>query len=276
MKIKSNAKINLALAVKYKRPDGFHEIESIFQEIDLNDEISLDKNDRISFQTDSLDIPGDENNICVKAAEAICKKHQVPGVNIKLVKNIPAGAGLGGGSSNASAVLKGINNLYNLKIDKLELFGLAAELGSDVPFFLNGGSAYVTGRGENLKSISMNRDYFVLLAFPGQSISTAWAYKNLNLALTKNDSVYKLIGFKFQGLKTSDFNSEYYNDFENSVFKVFPELGTMKRLLYENGADYAAMSGSGSTIFGIYNEIEQAEKTGQLLGCDFKIANPVG
>ena len=148
MKIKSNAKINLALAIKYKRPDGFHEIESIFQEIDLYDEIFLEKEDRIILQTDSLDIPGDENNICVKAAQAICKKYQVSGVNIKLVKNIPVGAGLGGGSSNAAAVLKGINNLYDLKIDQLELSGMAAELGSDVPFFLNGGSAYVTGRGE--------------------------------------------------------------------------------------------------------------------------------
>jgi 4-diphosphocytidyl-2-C-methyl-D-erythritol kinase len=276
MIIKSNAKINLALAVKYKRQDGFHEIESIFQEIDLYDEISLEKDDKIFLQTDSLDIPGDENNICVKAAHAICKKYKVRGVNIELVKNIPVGAGLGGGSSNAATVLKGINKLYDLKIDQLELSGMAAELGSDVPFFLNGGSAYVTGRGENLRSITMNRDYFVLLAFSGQSISTAWAYKNLNLALTKNDSVYKLIGFKLQDLKTSDFNSEYYNDFEISVFKAFPELGTMKRLLYENGADYAAMSGSGSTIFGIYKKREQAEKTGQLLGCDFKIAHPVG
>lgn len=276
MIVRSNAKINLALAVKFKRADGFHEIESIFQEIDLYDEISLEKDDRILFQTDSMDIPADESNLCVKAAQAICKKYQVPGVNIKLVKNIPTGAGLGGGSSNAAAMLKGINKLYDLKIDQLELSGMAAGLGSDVPFFLNGGSAYVTGRGESLRSIAMNRDYFVLLAFPGQSISTAWAYKNLNLALTKNDYVYKLIGFKFQSLKTFDFKSEYYNDFEKSVFKAFPELGNLKRVLYENGADYAAMSGSGSTIFGIYKKREQAEKTGQLLGCDFKIAHPVG
>lgn len=276
MKIKSNAKINLTLAIKHKRPDGFHEIESIFQEIDLYDEISLEKNDKILFQTDSLVVPDDANNLCIKAATAICKKYQVPGVNIKLVKHIPVGAGLGGGSSNAAAVLMGIKNLYDLRISHLELSALAAELGSDVPFFLNGGSAYVTGRGEILQSITMKGDYFVLLAFPGQLISTAWAYKNLNLALTKNDSVYKLIGFKFQGLNTSDFGSEYYNDFENTVFKTFPGLGAIKRLLYDNGADYAAMSGSGSTIFGIYNQREQAEKTGQLLGCDFKISRPVG
>jgi 4-diphosphocytidyl-2-C-methyl-D-erythritol kinase len=276
MKINSNAKINLALAVKYKRPDGFHEIESIFQEIDIFDEISLQKNNKILFQTDSLEVPGDANNICIKAATAICKKYQVPGVKIKLIKHIPVGAGLGGGSSNAAAVLMGVKNLYDLKMSYSELSALAAELGSDVPFFLKGGSAYVTGRGEVLRSITMNRNYFVLLAFPGQSISTAWAYKNLNLALTKNDSVYKLIGFKFQGLNTSDFGSEFYNDFENTVFKAFPGLGTIKRILYDNGADYAAMSGSGSTIFGIYNQREQAEKTGQLLGCDFKIARPVG
>ncbi len=278
IKIKSNAKINLTLAVKYKRPDGFHEIESIFQEIDLYDELYFTKKDKISFATESRLVPSDQDNICFKAAQVMCKKYRIPGAHIELVKNIPVGAGLGGGSSNAAAVLVGLKELYNLDIKKSELIDIGAELGSDVPFFFFGRTAYVTGRGEILKPISMNPDYFILLVFPGQIVLTARAYKNLNLALTKNVSGNKLIGFKFQDLNPADFRSEYYNDFENTVFAADPDLAGIKQLLYDNGADYAAMSGSGSTIFGVYQLRDQAEKTGRLLGdkYKFKLARPVG
>ena len=278
IKIKSNAKINLTLAIKYKRPDGFNENESIFQEIYLYDELYLAKKSNISIETDSRLVPSDQNNICHKAAETMCRKYNIPGVLIELVKNIPVGAGLGGGSSNAAAVLAGLKELYKLDIKKSELIDIAAELGSDIPFFFFGGTAYVTGRGEILKPIPMNLDYSILLVFPGQPVSTVRAYKNLNLALTKNVSVNKLIGFKFQSLNTVDFRSEYYNDFENMVFEAYPDLAEIKQSLYDNGADYAAMSGSGSTIFGVYKLRDQAEKTGRLLGgkYKYKLVRPVG
>lgn len=278
IKINSNAKINLTLAVKYKRPDGFHEIESIFQEIDLYDELYFTKKNKISFETDSRLVPSDQDNICIKAAQVMCRKYNVPGAQIELVKNIPVGAGLGGGSSNAAAVLVGIKELYNLDIKKSELIDIGAELGSDVPFFFSGGTAYVTGRGEILKPIPMNLDYYILLVFPGQPVSTAWAYKNFNLALTKNVSGNKLKGFKFYDLNPADFRSEYYNDFENTVFEAYPDLAGIKQSLYDNGADYAAMSGSGSTIFGVYKLRDQAEKTGCLLGVKYKykLTRPVG
>ncbi len=278
IKLNANAKINLTLAVRYKREDGFHEIESIFQEIDLCDELQLTKNNRMSLETDSSLIPTDQNNICFKAAQSICKKYKIPGIHILLKKNIPVGAGLGGGSSNAAAVLSGIKKLYNLNINSSELLELAAQLGSDVPFFIDGGTSYVTGRGEILKPIKMNLNYSILLVFPGQPVSTAWAYKNLNLALTKNDSVNKLIGFKFQSLNPADFRSEYYNDFENSVFKAYPSLARIKQSLYDQGAEYAAMSGSGSTMFGIFRSKDQAEEANRLMGDKYnlKLARPIG
>ena len=124
----------------------------------------------------------------------------------------------------------------------------------------------------------MNLDYYILLVFSGQPVSTVQAYKNLNLALTKNVSGNKLIGFKFQSLIPVDFRSEYYNDFENMVFAAYPDLAEIKQLLYDNGADYAAMSGSGSTIYGVYKVRDQAEKAGRLLGgkYKYKLVRPVG
>ena len=141
LQIKANAKINLALAVKNKRSDNYHELDLIYQEIDFCDKLTLRKSNRIEFSTDSLSLQKEANNLCKKAANLLQKKFQIPGLEIYLEKRIPIGAGLGGGSSDAAAVLKGGMELYQLKISNEQLLSLSSKLGADAPFFLFGGTA---------------------------------------------------------------------------------------------------------------------------------------
>ncbi len=236
IEIKANAKINLALAVKHKRDDGYHELELIFQEINLSDRLVLAKNEAITFSTDSQDLMSDSDNICIKAVQLLKREFNIPGLKIYLEKKIPIGGGLGGGSSDAAAVLKGARELYDLQIDNDQLISLASELGADVPFFMLGKAAYGTGIGELLNPITIYSDYYILLVIPDIRISTVWAYKNLNLALTSKNGDYKFRGFRFQDLKLSNFRSEFFNDFEKSVFKTHPLLGKLKSRLYSEGA----------------------------------------
>jgi len=256
--LKANAKINLALAVKFRRSDGFHEIESLFQEIEYGDDIIIEKANQIQFSTTSELIPDDNDNLCVRAARLMQKNYPFPGAKIYLDKKIPIGAGLGGGSSDAAAVLCGLNRIYELNLDQQVLMNLAGQLGSDVPFFISGGAAYVTGRGEKIQPVQIDRQYLIVLIMPPLAVATAWAYKNLNLTLTKKLQGDKFIGFKFQDLTVSRFNSEYYNDFEHTVFAAYPELLAIKDALYQRGAVYAAMSGSGSALFGLFADQESA------------------
>ncbi|TFH01844.1 MAG: 4-(cytidine 5'-diphospho)-2-C-methyl-D-erythritol kinase [Calditrichales bacterium] len=257
MKIKANAKINLALAVKYKREDNYHEIESIFQEIDFSDEIRLTKSEDVVFATNASNLGNDEDNLCVRAARLLQKEYEIPGLDIFLQKEIPAGSGLGGGSSDAAAVIKAGLALYKVNIPLPELIRSAARLGADIPFFLAGGTSYVSGIGEVLAPVCMNIPYNILLILPELHISTVWAYKNLNLTLTKKKGDYKFRGFRCQDLKLDDFASEFHNDFEPAVFRHHPELEQIKSDLYDQGAQYAALSGSGSGIFGLFaSELE--------------------
>lgn len=260
IRVKAYAKINLALAVKFKRTDGFHELESIFQQVEFADELTIRRAKGISFATNSDSIPSDDTNLCVLAGNKMVDRFNLDGLDIYLEKRIPVGAGLGGGSSDAAAVMTGAMDLYGLKMEPGLLNETAEQLGSDVPFFLQGGTAYVTGRGERLQSISMTTDYHVLLVFPPLSISTVWAYKNLNLALTKNVHSSKFTGFKFQDLPVSGFRKEFYNDFETLVFSVHPELKQIKQMIYDTGADFSGLSGSGSTVFGIYSNRKKIDK----------------
>lgn len=260
IQVTANAKINLALKIKSRREDGYHDIESIFQEIDFSDCITLHKNDRLNFSTNAGTLPIDSKNICLKAAELLIQYFNIPGLDIHLEKRIPVGAGLGGGSSDAAAVLSGANQLYDLKINYEQMLLLAVKLGADVPFFLSGGSAYASGIGDILKRISLYSDYQVLLVFPKLNISTHWAYKNLKLGLTRESPDSKFRGFRFHDLDLNRFKSEFYNDFEISVFKQYPILAEIKSALYDKGASFAAMSGSGSVLFGLFDSLRSVNK----------------
>jgi 4-diphosphocytidyl-2-C-methyl-D-erythritol kinase len=233
--MKAYAKINWALRVTGKRPDGFHNIETLFQTISLHDELTFERADRLSLTCDDPTIPVDETNLVTRAAKAIGAT-----ARIHLQKRIPAGGGLGGGSSDAAAVLREFNRKDP---------HIALSLGSDVPFFLEGGTAYATGRGEILTPLRRVAPVPLLLLIPAERVLTAQAYGMLRrfsppLGL---DRYRAMIDDDLL-----DHATELINDFEEAIFAKFPHLHALKTRLYEVGAAWAAMSGSGSTIAGAF------------------------
>ena len=270
IKIKANAKINLALAIKYKRNDGYHEVEVIYQEIDYHDTLNISQSERIEFFTDSPLLKNEPTNLCIIAAKILKEEFKIPGLKIRLDKRLPIGAGLGGGSSDAAAILKNGLKLYNITYSTDRLLNIAAKIGADVPFFLIGGTAYGTGKGEILNALKLNEKYYVLLLLPDDRVSTQWAYKNLNLALTRKYDGYKFKGFKLKNLSVKNFRSEFYNDFEDLVFKEFPNLSFLKEELYNQGAVFASLSGSGSALYGLYLSKSSAEKAKKILSHRFR------
>jgi len=260
--LKSYSKINIGLKVVSKRKDGYHNIETIFQEIDLFDLIKISKisEGNVIITSNDEKLPLDERNICHKAVKLLEKKTgKNIRVHIDLLKRIPVGAGLGGGSSNAATVLKGIPKLYNFAIEPKHLYQMARELGADVPFFLEGGAALATGVGDKLKPIKIPFNYYCVLVYPNLEISTNWVYKNFNFNLTKSKKIIKLINIFDNSFGFFNLRKFFHNDLECIVFEKYPELAKIKNEFYERGAFFASMSGSGSSIFGLFQEYRQAE-----------------
>lgn len=229
MIVRSFAKINWSLRITGKRADGFHDLETVFQTISLFDEIEFRDSGELSLTCDDLSIPTDETNLIVRAARAVGAT-----ASVDLRKRIPAGGGLGGGSSNAAAVLK------TLAPDRDDLPQIALSLGSDVPFFLLGGTAYATGRGEVLTPLPAMADIPLLLVLPEERVSTAAAYSRI----TRYSEPLGVEAYR-------EFAS-FTNDFEEPVFAIYPRLRDLKERLYAAGAKWAQMSGSGSTIAGAF------------------------
>ena len=258
MTLHAYAKINIGLHVLGKRIDGFHNIETIVKEIDLFDVIELEPHKSVEMTADSILVPIDENNLCMKAALLLQSEMKVEeGVMIHLKKNIPVGAGLGGGSSDAATVLRGLNKFWNLKLSNERLVELAEQIGADVPFFIEGGCAYATGKGNVLDHFSLNIPYYIVTVTPIIYISTKWAYKNI--------SVYR--DGKATDLKTKitkqisspgKLKSIVQNDFEELIFKTYPEVENVKKKLLDSGAVFALMSGSGSSVFGFFKDEQDA------------------
>ena len=243
------AKINFGLHIKGKRADGFHELESIFAEVPLYDFIELIPSSTDSFQAYNIEIPGNpDKNLCIQALRLLRERgYAISSYDIHLLKNIPIGAGLGGGSSDAVAVLKGVNELENLKITNKELVQLSAELGSDCPFFCTQGSALIKGRGELITPIDFNlKGKYVLLVNPNIHISTAEAYGGLNLSETTQSSID-------WSITENDWQENWINDFEKTLSGNYPALQRIKETLINTGANYASLSGSGSSVFGVFH-----------------------
>jgi 4-diphosphocytidyl-2-C-methyl-D-erythritol kinase len=229
--LKSFAKINWSLRITGKRADGFHDLETIFQTISLHDELTFTPADRMSLTCDDPTIPVDESNLVLRAARAV----NAPPTAIELRKRIPAGGGLGGGSSNAAMTLRALGG------DRDDLAELALQLGSDVPFFLTGGTAYATGRGEVLTPIAPLANVPLLLVLPEEKVLTKDAFARVTRYSQPLGIEAYARGFEV-----------FTNDFEGPVFAMLPRLRELKRRLVESGAKFAAMSGSGSTLFGAY------------------------
>lgn len=264
----SPAKINLRLEILHKRNDGYHEIQTIFQKISLYDEITLQVSSYkgINLTIDDPSIPADNNNLAYKAASHLCKDQKLfCGISIHIKKKIPLGAGLGGGSSNAATTLMGLNRLLKLNLTDKYLQQLSRSLGADVPFFLSRyGTANATGIGEKIKPLELHPKLWFLVVFPNFSISTKWAYRmfSKNKLLTKNRK--KFIQLRF--LKDFDYvMSILLNDFERVVFHAYPEIQRIKKNLIEVGAAGSLLSGSGSSVFGVFSTKKETEKALSML-----------
>lgn len=244
-----NAKINLGLAVIEKRPDGFHNIESIFVPIPLSDTLEILPSKYFHLETYGLTIDGIlEQNICVKAYQLFKTKFNIPPVRIILHKNIPMGAGLGGGSSDAAFTLIGLNKLFNINLTNKQLTHYATLLGSDCPFFIQNTPCFATNKGEVLEPISLNlKNYYIKIIKPPIHISTVNAYKYIQ---PKKNVVSFTQIIKEKNIQ--EWKKYLFNDFENQAFTEYPILSKIKKNMYDEGALFAAMSGSGSAIFGIY------------------------
>ena len=261
--LKSHAKLNIGLRILGRRPeDGYHLLETIFQEIDLADEIQIEElkqrglfHERFTLTCDDPNIPVDDSNLIMKAIWAMIPYLPIDlGAKIHLVKRIPAGAGLGGGSSNAATILKWLN--LKAKLGENDLAEIAIKLGADIPFFLKGGTQYAKGIGDELSPIDIPKDWCAVLVFPGLHISTPWAYEQLKNSLTAKPKK-AIIPSQLE----KDFDWRFFeNDFDLAIIPSYPEIGKIKEHLYKEGAFYAGLSGSGSTVFGICESCAIAKK----------------
>lgn len=252
MNFSPNAKINLGLNITEKRADGFHSIESVFVPIPWTDELEIIPSETDTrFTSSGIEIPGDSSdNLCLKAYYLLKYKYNLPEVTIHLKKNIPIGAGLGGGSADAAFVLKCLNQLFGIALSDDELQSYARLLGSDCTFFIKNTPVLAIERGDTFKDISLDlSNYYIVLVYPNIHVSTATAYSGVK-------PKYPEYALKdVLSMNPTDWKDFVYNDFEASIFKKFPELETIKLQLYEYGAFYASMSGSGSTIYGLFTSI---------------------
>lgn len=272
IKLHSFAKINLRLHILGKRSDGYHEIETVLQTVSLHDDLVFSRrnDDSIVLSCDAPDIPTDETNLIVKAATAL-REHSgtKSGVDIQLMKRIPAKGGLGGASSNAAVSLLGLNEVWNLSLSLDDLKSIGGGLGADVPFFFYGGTAVATGVGKDISTVHDTEKKHLLVVTPTVGVSTAMAYASLNApSLTTLGSV-SILSSSFAGLISSDSNKwALKNDFEGVIFEIEPEIKRAKEALFEAGAQGGLLAGSGSSVFGIFPNHEARERASRNLKCE--------
>ncbi len=265
--IPAPAKINLFLKVMGKRADGYHDIYSLMQAIDLRDELTISRiNAGVEIECDTPGVPTDDSNLVARAWHLMQSRYRLPGgVRIKLQKRIPSGAGLGGGSSDAAAAIKAFDQLFGLSLARPELEGLGAELGSDVPFFFSSGSAVVEGRGEQITDVTYPLNYQIVLILPDFRVETKRAYDGLRNSLTKYSTKSRLpvaiSGASFYAMLTS-----IGNDFQALVCSWYPGLESAIKELCNAGAPYVALSGSGSAFFALFESLPDSSMRKELAG----------
>ncbi|HUP66445.1 MAG TPA: 4-(cytidine 5'-diphospho)-2-C-methyl-D-erythritol kinase [Thermoanaerobaculia bacterium] len=257
LSVRSFAKINWMLRILGRRPDGFHDLETIFQTISLHDVLTLRRADELEVGCDDPNIPAGPDNLVHRAAAEMIAEFGIDPVRIDIRKVIPAGGGLGGGSSNAAFTLMALDRMFSLDAPLEKLLEIAARLGSDVPFFLIGGTAWATGRGERLEVLPSPAPIPLLLLLPAESVGTAEAYRALSEARGEGSSPRPDAQGRSRAEKVMregllKRGNELENDFESVVFDMIPRLGELKEKATEAGAALVLMSGSGSTIFALF------------------------
>ena len=259
----SFSKVNIGLKVLSQRDDGYHNIYTIFQELNFGDSIDIEKRDHGFKIIANVDwVPTNKSNICYKAYTEIKKEFsEVKGIHIKIDKKIPIGSGLGGGSANAAALLKGIKNIYKLEVTESKLEEIGSEVGADVPFFIRGKTQLGEGIGDKLTQLPKAIMGTYLLVIPKISIRTEWAYSVIKNRLNNQNK-----NAKFSSFINEDYSSLqiFENDFEQIVILAYPEIGAIKSKLLNLGARFASLSGSGSTVYGVYDD-EASAKEAELL-----------
>lgn len=266
LKAHACAKINLGLRVLRKRADGYHDIDTILLRIGWFDVVGVAPASQLTLHVDDDGIPGGDHNLCYVAARALQREFgATPGAAISLEKSVPAGAGLGGGSADAAATLLLLNELWNLQVPRGQLGEIGAAIGSDVPFFVNEhAAARGTGRGDRLVPLDgYDFPFALLVAVPEARVSTAWAYGVVTPHVDRQSRALVDI------VRTNDLSvwrRELHNDFEAVVAERLPEVASIRDLLYHQGAGYASLSGSGSAVYGVFDDLRGAREAAAALG----------
>lgn len=266
------AKINWTLHVLGRRPDDYHELHTIFQTVTLHDRLrfALRIDERIEIRCDAPDIPVDETNLIYRAATALRERYGARyGATIDLEKHIPAGGGLGGGSSNAAVALMGLAHIWRVETTGSELVEMGARLGADVPFFFTGGTAAGSGLGTRIRPLADVADVHLLIVTPTVKVLTVEAYKALSApALTKQSSDIILSSSRANAQIPDSVPYHLYNDFERVVLRLEPEIERAKNALMGAGARASLLAGSGSSVFGIFDNSESQERAARLLSAE--------
>ncbi len=268
------AKINLGLKVLGKRPDGYHEIRTVYQTVSLADRLEAALSTRrgpVRLECSSPDVPSGPENLVCRAAELWRQARRLQsGITLRLTKKIPSGAGLGGGSSDAAMTLAALERLSGNALDQEKLLELAARLGSDVPLFLQGGRVLGCGRGEEIYPLTDLPARPCLIVFPGFSVSTAEAYQAIDLQLTAGGDQHRISNLG----KRSPFPLEQWgpaeNDFERFVFARWPELAKVKGQLIRAGAETASLTGSGSAIYAVFKSAQQINRARRFIPAEWQ------
>lgn len=263
--IHTPAKLNIRLKITGRRPDGFHELVTILIPVDLSDFLELHMLDRkrIEISCKGYPVPADETNLVYRAAKSFLDKAKIKkGVSIKLIKNIPVAAGLGGGSSDAAATLLMLNEIHSRPLAMTELHDLSTKIGADVPFFLYCRPSLATGIGDILEPLKAWPEFWYVIIAPPIRVSTSWVYENYRLELTRDE--YNFINVL---LETDSFAISHIleNDLEKVTSVHFPIIDTLKKLLTDAGAEGAIMSGSGPSVFGVFSTQGQAKRAKEYI-----------
>ena len=244
----ANAKINLGLNITQKRADGYHNLETVFYPVNISDVIEIIDAEQTNCLIKGIDIPGSaDDNLCLKAFKTLQADYNLPNQQIILLKNIPVGAGLGGGSSDAAFLIKLVNEKFKLGLSVLQMQNYARVLGADCAFFIDNKPVFAFGKGDEFEALEIDLStYFMVLVKPPVHVSTADAYRNVKVK-TPKQSLKNLLK-----LPVKDWRNCVFNDFEASVFEKYPQIAEVKAQLYAAGAIFALMSGSGSSVFALF------------------------